>query len=137
VEYYLHPEFGSGHLISQSFATGEYRGSISARIVISITLTYAIMLLFIAWSLYIWGTANIFNGPQPECNDSVKYIFFFKSIKATEPWLRKLSLAFLGIAGFFYFMILPFSIIAFVWGNRFSSEGSSGGHWERSIVLPL
>ncbi|KAI9458138.1 hypothetical protein BJY52DRAFT_1269948 [Lactarius psammicola] len=62
-----------------------------------ITIAFQVLqvLVFIPWSFYVWTKDERF-GPQPECNNLVKYVFFFVTIQATARWRR--VLAFLGLA---------------------------------------
>jgi hypothetical protein len=54
---------------------------------------------FVAWGLYLWVNVKDF-GSQPECNDRIEYvIFFFFTVRATAPWLRRLWIAFFAIFG--------------------------------------
>lgn len=50
---------------------------------------WAISALFIVWWLYVWIQAPTFgSGSPPNCNSKVKYVIFFKDVRATVPWLR-------------------------------------------------
>jgi hypothetical protein len=44
-------------------------------------------MVFTIWLLYVWIKDSHF-GSQPECNNLVKYVFFFVSIRATTTWIR-------------------------------------------------
>ncbi|KAI9458136.1 hypothetical protein BJY52DRAFT_1416530 [Lactarius psammicola] len=46
-----------------------------------------VVIIFIPWTLYVWIKGSQF-GAQPECNDLVKYVFFFITVRATVGWLR-------------------------------------------------
>lgn len=56
--------------------------------------------MFQSWALYIWATAPTF-GPADslKCNDQIKYIFVFVSVRATVLWLRILWMIVLGLEG--------------------------------------
>jgi len=59
---------------------GHYKAdSVTARlirVVLAIVLIYGSIMLFIGYALYVWVKAPTF-GSFPECNDQIKYIFFF------------------------------------------------------------
>lgn len=48
---------------------------------------FAVLIAYLGWSLYLWTHTKSF-GSQPGCNDQVKYVFFFVTVRATVPWLR-------------------------------------------------
>ncbi|KAF9555925.1 hypothetical protein CPC08DRAFT_711596 [Agrocybe pediades] len=56
------------------------------RIILTFILSYSLLLLFTGWALYVWSTVKTF-GMNSECNNSMKYIFFFVSVRATASWL--------------------------------------------------
>ena len=58
-------------------------------------MTYGSIMLFTGYAFYVWATAPTF-GTTPECNNEIKYIFFFRSVRATVGWLRNLWMTGLG-----------------------------------------
>ncbi|KAH9035618.1 hypothetical protein EDB85DRAFT_1889202 [Lactarius pseudohatsudake] len=56
---------------------------------ITVAVQVLIYIIFGSWSIYVWVKASQF-GAQPECNDLVKYVFFFITVRATVGWLRTL-----------------------------------------------
>jgi hypothetical protein len=77
---------------------GKYEGNkinFTLRILISFVMTYGSVMLFTGYAFYVWATAPTF-GTNPECNNEIKYIFFFRSVRATVGWLRKLWMVGLG-----------------------------------------
>jgi len=50
------------------------------------------VIAFTAWGLYLWIDVKNY-GSQPNCNDQIKYVVLFFTVKATEPWLRGLWIA--------------------------------------------
>jgi hypothetical protein len=58
------------------------------RLAMGILLQFVSVIAFTAWGLYLWITAPHFGGAQNICNDHIKYVVFFFTVKATEPWLR-------------------------------------------------
>jgi hypothetical protein len=59
-------------------------------------ITFAIQVLqvlvvFTPWSLYVWIKDSGF-GSQPECNNLIKYVVLFISVRATVSWLRIMSI---------------------------------------------
>jgi hypothetical protein len=95
---------------------GHYRSeSVTARLIrvgLAIVLVYGSIMLFIGYALYVWVKAPTF-GSFPECNDQIKYIFFFHSVSATTGWLRKLWIAALAITfGVLVIFPLAFAILS-------------------------
>ncbi|KAF8294152.1 hypothetical protein DL93DRAFT_857345 [Clavulina sp. PMI_390] len=77
--------------------SSNYRASLFG-IVYHITTTLATRILLASWSMYVWITAptfgaSLFASGDSHCNDSVKYVVFFVTIRATVPWARWLSVA--------------------------------------------
>ena len=64
------------------------------------------MIIFPAWSLYVWIKDSRF-GPQPECNDLVKYVIVFINVRATVNWLRILTITMLSLCIFSYLLNSP------------------------------
>src|SRR6266702_2396912 len=66
-------------------------------------LTIAIQILslfiFYPWSFYMWVNASLF-GPQPECNDIVKFVLVFYTFQATVLWARYLCMTILAMTTF-------------------------------------
>ncbi|KAK2462573.1 hypothetical protein APHAL10511_005416 [Amanita phalloides] len=94
--FVIHVLYFTGIMVAPS---GDYRGnrtSFTIRILISFVTTYGSFMLFAGYAFYVWATALKF-GPFSECNNEIKYIFFFKSVRATVGWLRKLWMVGLGI----------------------------------------
>lgn len=89
---------------------GKYEGNktnFTIRILISFIMTYGSFMLFTGYAFYVWATAPTF-GISPECNNEIKYIFFFRSVRATVGWLRKLWMAGLG-ATLGLLILVPFA----------------------------
>jgi len=104
------------------------------RIILASILTYAISLLYAGWSLYIWFTVKRF-GINSECNDHVRYIFFFRSVRATVTWLVVLWKVLLGLSAALLVLIpCILGIIACMgyWGTN--SDGEEPGV---NVILPL
>ena len=59
----------------------------------ALLLQFVLVFSFIAWGLYVWVNVKYF-GSQPECNDQIKYVILFFTVRATAPWLRRLWIAF-------------------------------------------
>ncbi|KAF8986307.1 hypothetical protein BDQ17DRAFT_1376230 [Cyathus striatus] len=80
--------------------SGRYPGAraLLPRLIITGALTYAMMLLYTGWALYVWSTADTFGVTQGcNANNEIKYIFFFRSVRATAKWIRGLWMA--GLCG--------------------------------------
>ncbi|KAF8632036.1 hypothetical protein AX15_002081 [Amanita polypyramis BW_CC] len=124
--FIIHMLYFTGIIVAPS---GHYRGGISAltiRALISFTITYGCFMLFAGYAFYVWATAPTF-GNSPECNDQIKYIFFFKSVRATVGWLRKLWMAGLGATLGLLFIIPLASCMCCCLMARSSSHGEGGG----------
>ncbi|KAF8341134.1 hypothetical protein F5887DRAFT_919124 [Amanita rubescens] len=95
--FIIHMLYFTGVMVAPS---GGYKGTMSTltiRAVVTIGLTYGCIMLFTGYAFYIWAKAPTF-GRFSECNDEIKYIFFFHPVRATAIWLRKLWMAILGIS---------------------------------------
>jgi hypothetical protein len=64
---------------------------------LGVLIQYVSVAAFAAWSLYLWVHVKDY-GSQPECNDQIKYVIFFVTVRATAPWLRKLWIAALALS---------------------------------------
>lgn len=53
---------------------------------------FASVVAFTAWGLYFWVHVKHY-GSQPECNDKIKYVVLFFTVRATAPWLRGVWIA--------------------------------------------
>jgi hypothetical protein len=93
----LHPWVSTQHSLVPSYcadsphsptSAGKYRWTRS-RVVLGVLIQYASVVIFAAWSLYLWANVKDY-GSQPECNDQIKYVLFFVTVRATAPWLRDL-----------------------------------------------
>ncbi|KAN0132133.1 hypothetical protein V8E53_010052 [Lactarius tabidus] len=71
------------------------RYSFKMKIALAIQL-FQILFFFPSWALYVWTKGSRF-GSQPRCNDLVKYVFFFVSVRGTVSWLRILAIVFFSI----------------------------------------
>jgi hypothetical protein len=67
------------------------------RIVMGVFLQFASVIAFTGWALYVWVHVKTY-GSQPECNDQIKYVIMFITVRATVPWLRILWIAALVIS---------------------------------------
>ncbi len=54
-----------------------------------VLVQFVSVITFTAWGLYVWADVKHY-GSHPECNDQIKYVFFFVTVRATAPWLRAL-----------------------------------------------
>jgi hypothetical protein len=52
-----------------------------------VLVQFVSVITFTAWGLYVWADFKNF-GNHPECNDQIKYVIFFFTVRATAPWLR-------------------------------------------------
>jgi hypothetical protein len=67
-----------------------------ARFVAVFVARFIAQITFTAWALSVWVHVKDY-GLQHECNDGVKYVFMFFTVKATKYWLRGLWIAVLVI----------------------------------------
>ncbi len=72
--------------------TGATRFILANRFSSKMKITFVVqalqlLIIFVPWSLYVLIKCSRF-GAQPECNDLVKYVFFFVTVRATVGWLR-------------------------------------------------
>ncbi|KAH9997877.1 hypothetical protein BJV77DRAFT_959918 [Russula vinacea] len=54
------------------------------------------LISLITWGLYLWVNVKDF-GSQPECNDQIKYVVLFCTVRATANWLRHVWIAIFAI----------------------------------------
>ena len=55
----------------------------------SILVQFVSVIAFTTWGLYVWIKVKDYGpGPFNECNDQIKYVVFFVTVRATAPWLR-------------------------------------------------
>jgi len=57
------------------------------------------LFIFYPWSFYVWISASRF-GPQPECNDLVKFVLAFCTFQVTVLWARYLCMTILAMTTF-------------------------------------
>jgi hypothetical protein len=57
------------------------------------------LFIFYPWSFYVWISASRF-GPQPECNDLVKFVLAFYTFEVTALWARYLCMTILAMTSF-------------------------------------
>jgi len=53
---------------------------------------FASVVAFTGWGLFLWVHVNNY-GSQPLCNDQIKYVVLFFTVRATAPWLRGIWIA--------------------------------------------
>ena len=52
------------------------------------------VITFTAWALYVWANVKDFGSETDRaCNNRIKYVLFFVSVRATAPWLRGIWIA--------------------------------------------
>jgi hypothetical protein len=128
----------SSHWLSRSDHLGfkgKYDGNktnFTIRILLSFIMTYGSFMLFTGYAFYVWATAPTF-GIAAECNNEIKYIFFFRSVRATVGWLRKLWMVGLG-ATLGLLIIVPLSSFL-CWCFLGSAGGGRSSIRENSLKL--
>ncbi|KAI0052279.1 hypothetical protein FA95DRAFT_1601945 [Auriscalpium vulgare] len=65
--------------------SGSYRWA-TVRLIFMAIFQIATLVSLLGWGLYLWVHADTY-GSQPACNDQVKYVLFFVSVRGTAPWL--------------------------------------------------
>jgi hypothetical protein len=72
---------------------GKYHWTTS-RVVMGVVIQFVSVVSFTAWGLYLWfNVKKIGSDPGCNVNDQIKYVIFFVTVKATEPWLKGLWIA--------------------------------------------
>lgn len=57
-------------------------------------IQFASVVAFTGWGLYLWINVDTYGSrAQPQCNDRIKYVVLFFTVRATAPWLRGLWIA--------------------------------------------
>jgi hypothetical protein len=72
-------------------SAGKYHWT-RGRVVMGILVQFVSVITFTAWGLYVWADAKHY-GNNPQCNDHIKYVIFFFTVRATAPWLRGIWIA--------------------------------------------
>ncbi|KAI0004512.1 hypothetical protein BJV74DRAFT_881105 [Russula compacta] len=62
-----------------------------SRIAMGVFVQFASVITFTGWALYVWVHVKDYGNPC-ECNDQIKYVVLFFTVRATAPWLRVLSI---------------------------------------------
>jgi hypothetical protein len=75
---------------------GKYKWT-KARFVVGLLAQVTAQAAFTGWALYLWFHAKDY-GKQNECNDEVKYVLLFFSVRATKHWLPALWITILIIS---------------------------------------
>jgi hypothetical protein len=113
-----------------------------ARFIIGAIAQLITIIAFTGWGLYVWVNVKDY-GSQNQCNNEVKYVLMFVSIRATKPWLRVLWIVVLvaSAAGLLlrYGLKLFFGLVLRdvgktdkgKGGGRGGDEGSEGEEGER------
>lgn len=73
--------------VGVSVGPSGYYAWTSVRVGIHTVFTILASATHLIFAFYVWANAPTF-GSQPECNDQVKYVLFFFTVRATVPWLR-------------------------------------------------
>ena len=55
-------------------------------------IQFASVVAFTGWGLFLWINVDTY-GFQHQCNDRIKYVVLFFTVRATAPWLRGLWIA--------------------------------------------
>lgn len=73
---------------------GKYHWTRS-RVVMGVLLQFVSVIAFTAWGLYVWADVKNFgnSSQSAQCNDKIKYVVFFVTVRATAPWLRGIWIA--------------------------------------------
>jgi hypothetical protein len=74
---------------------GRYQWTTS-RAVMALLVRLVSLISLITWGLYLWVNVKDF-GSQPECNDQIKYVVLFCTVRATANWLRHVWIAIFAI----------------------------------------
>ena len=104
----------------------------------AVVLQSVLIVSFIAWGSYLWVKVKDF-GSQPECNDRIKYVILFFTVR-TAPWLRLLWIAFFVILSAQILVNLSGSVAIYFFIKREVKRGveeraqevDSNAHWVRT-----
>ena len=96
---------------------------------------FGVLFIFPSWALYVWIKDSRF-GSQPQCNDLVKYVFFFRSVRGTVNWLRILAIVCFSIR--MYGSLIIFSAM-FSTGNTVDSDDEINIEYrgQRNFISPI
>ena len=96
---------------------------------------FGLLFIFPSWALYVWIKDSQF-GSQPQCNDLVKYVFFFRSVRGTVNWLRILAIVCFSIR--MYGSLIIFSAM-FSTDNAIDSDDEMDieSRGQRNIISPI
>lgn len=70
---------------------GKYHWT-KGRVVMGVLVQFVSVITFTAWGLYVLADVKSF-GNSSDCNDQIKYVVFFFTVRATAPWLRGIWIA--------------------------------------------
>lgn len=70
---------------------GKYHWT-KGRVVMGVLVQFVSVITFTAWGLYVLADVKNF-GNVSDCNDQIKYVVFFFTVRATAPWLRGIWIA--------------------------------------------
>ena len=70
---------------------GKYHWT-KGRVIMGVVVQFVSVITFTGWALYVWVNVEHF-GNVKICNDHIKYVIFFATIRATAPWLRGIWIA--------------------------------------------
>lgn len=97
----------------------------NARVSIYSAFTILAYAAHLSFAFYVWANAKTF-GSQPECNDQVKYVIFFFTVRITVPWLRIVWLCLL-VAICIMVIMVPFIFLCFYISCRECITWNRGG----------
>ncbi|KAI0300273.1 hypothetical protein BC826DRAFT_668700 [Russula brevipes] len=82
-----------------------------SRVAMGVFVQFASVIAFTGWGLFLWVNVKDY-GSQPECNDRIKYVVLFFTIRATAPWLRGLWIATLVCSAVGLMVVFGFNAVA-------------------------
>ncbi|KAI9459876.1 hypothetical protein BJY52DRAFT_1364694 [Lactarius psammicola] len=109
----------------------------SLKMKLTIAIQILSLLIFYPWSFYVWINASRF-GPQPECNDLVKFVLVFYTFRATVLWARYLCMTILAMTTFslLCYLVVIFIVLKVHEVHEVPSGGETGNEgnfWKRLI----
>lgn len=103
---------------------GKYHWT-KGRIAMGVLVQFASVVAFTGWGLYLWIHVDNYGYPSG-CNDRIKYVVLFFTVRATAPWLRGIWIAAIVLSA--VGLMIQFVIQAtLLFAGRYAGEGEQEG----------
>ena len=87
-----------------------------------VLVQFASVVAFTGWGLYLWIIVENY-GDQSQCNDQIKYVVLFFTVRATAPWLRGIWIAALVLSAVGLMIKFAIQTVVLIAVRRAGEEG--------------